>query len=148
MCAMAGQPAIVLLLPSGSPYSPDRKGEHPQRHLAKVRGILQADAYSGFNMPYEGGAIQEAPCMAHIRRKFFDLMEAHQSPIATEAVERIARLYQIENEIKGRSADERRAVRAARARPQEEPTSDIVLNSSRQAGGRLTADSCISRIFY
>lgn len=70
-------------------YSPDRKGEHPQRHLAEFRGILQADAYSGFNKLYEDGSIQEAPCMAHIRRKFYDLMEAHQSPIATEAVERL-----------------------------------------------------------
>jgi len=77
-------------------YSPDRKGEHPQRHLANFRGILQADAYAGFNKLYESGAIQEAPCMAHIRRNFFDLMEAHRSPIATEAVARIAALYEIE----------------------------------------------------
>ena len=98
-------------------YSPDRKGEHPQRHLAHFRGILQADAYAGFNKLYEVGLIQEAPCMAHIRRKFFDLMEAHQSPVATEAVERIALLYAIEKEIRGRSRDERRRVRNARARP-------------------------------
>jgi len=101
-------------------YSPDRKGEHPQRHLASFRGILQADAYSGFNKLYEDGSIQEAPCMAHIRRKFYDLMEAHRSPIATEAVERIAPLYAIEKEIRGRSPDERREVRNARARPQIE----------------------------
>lgn len=98
-------------------YSPERKGEHPQQHLAKFEGILQADAFAGFNKLYEGGAIQEAPCRAHIRRKFFDLMKAHQSPIATEAVERIAALYRIEKEIKGRSADERRAIRIARSRP-------------------------------
>jgi len=98
-------------------YSPDRKGEHPQRHLANFRGILQADAYAGFNKLYESGAIQEAPCMAHIRRNFFDLMEAHRSPIATEAVARIAALYEIEKEIRGRSPDERRQVRATRARP-------------------------------
>jgi transposase len=98
-------------------YSPDRKGEHPQRHLAHFRGILQADAYAGFNKLYEDGLIQEAPCMAHIRRKFFDLMEAHRSPIATEAIERIAHLYAIEKEIRGRSPDERRRVRNARARP-------------------------------
>ena len=98
-------------------YSPDRKGEHPQRHLASFSGILQADAYAGFNKLYEDGSIQEAPCMAHIRRKFYDLMEAHRSPIATEAVERIAHLYAIEKEIRGRSPDERREVRNARARP-------------------------------
>jgi transposase len=103
-------------------YSPDRKGEHPQRHLARFRGILQADAYSGFKKLYEDGAIQEAPCMAHIRRKFFELMDAYQLPIATEAVERIAALYRIEKEIKGRSADQRRAVRAARARPLDNTT--------------------------
>jgi hypothetical protein len=101
-------------------YSPDRKGEHPQRHLASFRGILQADAYSGFNKLYEDGLIQEAPCMAHIRRKFYDLMEAHRSPIAIEAVERIAPLYAIEKEIRGRSPDERRDIRNARARPQIE----------------------------
>jgi hypothetical protein len=55
--------------------------------------------------------------MAHIRRKFFDLMEAHQSPIAIEAVERIRALYQIEKEIRGRPAEERRMVRNARAKP-------------------------------
>ena len=67
-------------------YSPDRKGEHPQQHLASFRGILQADAYSGFNKLYEDGSIQEAPCKAaHIRRKFYDLMEGRcdRSPIAT-----------------------------------------------------------------
>ena len=58
--------------------------------------------------------------MAHIRRKFFDVMEATQSAIATEAVERIAPLYKIEEEIRGRSPDERRAVRNAKARPQLE----------------------------
>ena len=55
--------------------------------------------------------------MAHIRRKFFDLVVAHQSPIATEAVERIRSLYKIEEQIRGRPAEERRQVRNARARP-------------------------------
>jgi len=98
-------------------YSPDRKGEHPQQHLKHFKGILQADAYAGFNKLYEGGSIQEAPCMAHIRRKFYDLMEAHKSPLATEAIDRIAHLYAIEKEIRGRSPSRRRSVRNARARP-------------------------------
>lgn len=98
-------------------YSPDRKGEHPQRHLASFRGVLQADAYAGFNKLYDDGTIQQAPCMAHIRRKFYDLMEAHHSPIATEAIERIGHLYAIEKEVRGRSPDQRRSVRNARARP-------------------------------
>jgi len=98
-------------------YSPDRKGEHPQQHLRDFAGILQADAYAGFNQLYENGRIQEAACWAHVRRKFYELMEAHKSPIATEAVERIAALYAIESEIRGRAPDERRQVRQARSRP-------------------------------
>ena len=98
-------------------YSPNRKGEHPQQHLANYKGILQADAFAGFNRLYESGAIQEAPCMAHIRRKFFDLVKAHNSPIAAEAVTRIAALYVIEKQIKGRRPDERRAIRSSQARP-------------------------------
>ena len=70
-------------------YSPDRKGEHPHRHLKTFRGTLQADGYAGFNRLYDDGRIREAACWAHVRRKFFDLHQAHASPIATEAVERI-----------------------------------------------------------
>jgi transposase len=98
-------------------YSPNRKGEHPQQHLARFQGILQADAFAGFNKLYESGTIQQAPCMAHIRRKFFDLMKAHSSPIATEAVHRIAALYLIEKQIRGRPAEQRRAIRMAKAMP-------------------------------
>jgi len=98
-------------------YSPDRRGEHPQQHLAKFQGILQADAFAGFDKLYKDGTIQEAPCMAHIRRKFYDLVEAHQSPIAIEAVERIAALYAIEKEIRGRPPEVRQKVRSEKARP-------------------------------
>ena len=98
-------------------YSPDRKGEHPERHLGEFRGVLQADAYAGFNQLYEDGRIQEAACWAHVRRKFYDLQVAHQSPVAQEALERIAALYAIESEIRGRPPSERREVRQARARP-------------------------------
>ena len=98
-------------------YSPDRKGEHPAGHLKNYRGILQADGYAGFNRLYETGAIVEAACWAHVRRKFFDLHQGHASPVAKEALERIAQLYGIEKEIRGRSPDERREVRQARSRP-------------------------------
>ena len=98
-------------------YSPDHKGEHPQLHLKDFRGILQADAYAGFNALYEGGRIQEAPCMAHIRRKFFDLLEAHGSALAAEAIQQIGQLYAIEEEIRGRPPEERREVRQKRSRP-------------------------------
>jgi hypothetical protein len=98
-------------------YSPNRRGEHPQQHLAKFQGILQTDAFAGFDKLYRDGTIQEAPCMAHIRRKFYDLVEAHQSPIAIEAVERIAALYAIEKEIRGRPPELRQKVRGEKARP-------------------------------
>jgi transposase len=98
-------------------YSPDRKGEHPERHLREFRGTLQADAYAGFNRLYENGRIREAACWAHARRKFFDLQQAHASPVASEALVRIAALYGIEKEIRGRPPDERQQVRQARAKP-------------------------------
>lgn len=98
-------------------YTPDRKGEHPERHLAKFRGTLQADAYSGYNGVYADGRIRQAGCMAHVRRKFYDLLEAHQSPTAKEAIERIGALYAIEDEIRGQQPEERRKVRQQRSRP-------------------------------
>ena len=84
-------------------YSPDRRGEHPQQHLSKFRGTLQADAFAGFNKIYESGNVQEAACWAHVRRKFYDLKQAHNSAIAAEALERIGELYGIEKEIRGGS---------------------------------------------
>ena len=98
-------------------YSPDRKGERPESHLRDFRGMLQADGYAGFNRLYEDGRIQEAACWAHVRRKFFDLYEAHASPLAAEALQRIGALYGIETQIRGRPPDERCDVRHTRARP-------------------------------
>jgi transposase len=98
-------------------YSPDRKGEHPQAHLSKFRGTLQADGYAGFEQIYETGRIQEAACWAHVRRKFYDLHVAHKSPVAVEALRRIGELYAVESDINGRSLEERREVRNTRSRP-------------------------------
>ena len=98
-------------------YTPDRKGEHPKAHLQEFVGTLQADAYAGYGTVYEGGRVKESACMAHARRKFFDLYEAHKSAVAKEALERIAALYAIEEEILGRSAEERRQVRNERSKP-------------------------------
>ena len=95
-------------------YSPDRKGEHPQSHLSNFTGTLQADGYAGFDQIYEARRIQEAACWAHVRRKFYDLEVAHKSPVAAEALERIAGLYAIEKEIRGRPPDERREVQHVR----------------------------------
>src|SRR6516162_3852775 len=98
-------------------YTPDRKGEHPERHLREFRGTLQADAYAGFQQLYENGRIQEAACWAHVRRKFYDLQVAHKSPVADEALRRIGELYAIEADIRGRKSEERLQVRNERSRP-------------------------------
>ena len=98
-------------------YSPDRRGEHPREHLRSFSGTLQADAYAGFHHLYEGGRIQEAACWAHVRRKFYDLQVAHASPLAAAALKRIAELYGIESEIRGRPPYERLQARTTRARP-------------------------------
>jgi transposase len=98
-------------------YSPDRKGERPKLHLKDYRGALQADAYAGFSPLYESGTIYEVACWAHARRKFHEIHIAHASPVTSEAIERIAALYAIEAEIRGSTADVRKAVRQARSRP-------------------------------
>jgi len=110
--AASTEPPAVLFR-----YSPDRKGERPKAHLAPFTGVLQADAYAGFDRLY-GERIQEAACWAHVRRKFYDIHVAHASPIAAEALDRIGRLYGIEAEIRGRPPNERAAVRQARAGPE------------------------------
>jgi transposase len=98
-------------------YSPDRKGERPRAHLAHFAGVLQADAYAGFDRLY-GEKIKEAACWAHVRRKFYDIHVSLASPIALEALKRIGELYKIEDEIRGRPPDERKSVRQARAGPE------------------------------
>ena len=106
-------------------YSPTREGEHAERQLAAYTGIVQADAYSGFNGLFvEGrqingkpGPIVEAACWAHSRRKFFELARLRKMPIAIEAVQRIDALFAIEREINGKPAAERLAVRCVRSKP-------------------------------
>jgi hypothetical protein len=98
-------------------YSPDRKGEHPKRHLQDFTGTLQADAYAGFHHLYDTGRIREAACWAHARRKFHEIHVAHPSPITTEAIDRITALYAIEKEIRGSTAEVRQDVRKTRAMP-------------------------------
>ncbi len=116
-------------------YSRDRGGAHVEEHLARWRGILQADAYSGYNKLYAAdrspGLILEAGCWAHARRPFFELADieasarrkaqgkapAPISPMALEAVRRIDQLFEIERGINGRNAKERRAARQELSKP-------------------------------
>jgi transposase len=113
-------------------YSRDRAGEHPVGHLCSFAGILQADAYAGYNQLYapgrSPGPITEAPCWSHARRKFYELADIAAnksrgkrpppiSPLALEAVKRIDALFDIEREINGDAAARRLAVRRARSAP-------------------------------
>ncbi|MGA8863713.1 MAG: IS66 family transposase [Gallionella sp.] len=116
-------------------YSRDRRGEHPQAHLAGYAGILQADAYDGYNKLYQAGRspglIREAACWVHARRPFFAMADIEEnarrkaagkteialSPIAIEIVRRIDALFAIERLINGKSAAERLTVRRTSSRP-------------------------------
>src|ERR1700755_3570401 len=125
----AGPPAAMFY------YSRDRKGEHPQGHLARYAGILQADAYDGYNQLYlvgrQPGPIREAACWSHGRRPFFAMADIEEnarrkaagkkeialSPIAIEVVRRIDALFEIERSINGKSTEERLEVRQTLSRP-------------------------------
>jgi transposase len=111
-------------------YSRNRAGDHPERHLAGYAGILQADAYAGFNRLYAAdrspGPIIEAACWAHARRKFFVLADVTAkasgrlpvlAPLALEAVKKIDAIFDIERDINGLSTDERLIVRSSRVMP-------------------------------
>jgi transposase len=124
-----GPPAAVFY------YSRDRSGEHPQAHLARYAGVLQADAFAGYNKLYEAdrspGPITEAACWAHSRRKFFELADIEASarrksegktptaisPMALEAVQRIDALFDIERAINGQTVDQRLAARQLHSAP-------------------------------
>jgi transposase len=126
-------------------YSPDRKGERPREHLKHFRGILQADAYGGFNGLYDrkDEPLIEAACWAHARRKYFEIYDSTASPIAFEALERIGKLYEIEDEIRGKLPDERKAVRQERAEPLLKELYDWLRTTVRQVSKKSAIASAI-----
>jgi transposase len=99
-------------------YSENRQGVHPRSHLAQFIGVLQVDGYTGFSrLTGERPVVELAFCWAHVRRKFFDFHHATGSPIAAEALRRIAELYHIEARIRGRLPNDRARIRQAESRP-------------------------------
>lgn len=119
-------PAVVFK------FSRDRAGEHPFGHLKGWQGILQADAYAGYNQLYHGdrkpGPVLSALCWSHARRKFFELADVEGnirkgksakeiSPIAFEAVQRIDKLFEVEREISGLDAAARLEARQRLSAP-------------------------------
>jgi transposase len=109
------QPAAIYF------YSRDRTGGHPCRHLAGYSGILQADAYAGFNDLYAAGRkpapITEAACWSHGRRNLFKLAEIAKAPLAIEAVRRIDAIFDVEREINGLLAVQRHTIRQTQVAP-------------------------------
>ena len=102
-------------------YSPTRHGENPRRVLAAWSGVMQADAFAGYNALYDAerkpAPVVEAACWSHGRRDFFHLAKLGKSPISAEIVRRIDEIFAIEREINGAHIDARRAVRQARSKP-------------------------------
>ena len=98
-------------------FTIDRKGEHPVSHLAGYEGWVHADRYSGFNGLFGHDKADEMACMAHVRRKFVDVFASQGNAIAEEAIRRIAELYAVEKDARGKAPDNRVALRQARAKP-------------------------------
>ncbi|MFZ5504839.1 MAG: IS66 family transposase [Pseudomonadota bacterium] len=98
-------------------YAPDRKSDRPVQHLKGFSGVLQVDGYAGYGALASTGAVELAFCWAHWRRKFYEIAQAGNAPIATEALARIAAIYAIEAEIRGQEAEVRCGVRQQRAKP-------------------------------
>jgi transposase len=149
--AGADPPAAVFF------YSPDRAGAHPQQHLAGYSGILQADAYSGFNALYEAdrkpGPITEAACWAHARRKFFELADiaskarnnnsAVISPIAFAAVQKFDAVFALERGINGLSPDQRLAARRRDVAPL---VNDLIAWMTRERA-KLSRHNAVAKAF-
>src|SRR5271166_2315514 len=107
-------------------FSPDRRGGRPRDHLARFRGVIQADAFSGYHALTQPASVSDrvgrgppplihAACWAHARRKFYDVFESTKLPIAEEALKRIGELYKIEAGITGQPVETRLATRQSRA---------------------------------
>jgi transposase len=124
-------------------YSPDRKGERPREHLAGFGGWLHADAYAGYDALTTAKAgrpqrITHVACMAHARRRLFEVYEATKSPIAEEGLRRIGELYAIEAAINGQSPEQRRAARQAQSKPLLGALHDWMLQQRRRLSGKST----------
>src|SRR6202051_5257104 len=98
-------------------YAPDRKAERPIAHLEGFKGILQVDGYAGYRKLANRGDVRLAFCWSHVRRGFYELAVSGPAPIASGALERIAGLYAVEKDIRGRSPEGRRTARSLKSRP-------------------------------
>ncbi len=132
----SGHPAVLYR------YSADRKGERPRSHLAGFSGYLHADAFAGYAALYrpEGNMpprITHVACMAHARRKFFEVFETTKSPIAEQALRRFQDLYAIEAGINGKPIDRRLAVRQQQSEPLLDAFHDWAMAQRRRLSGKM-----------
>ncbi|EDM72534.1 putative insertion sequence transposase protein, IS66 family [Roseobacter sp. AzwK-3b] len=143
-------------------FTRDRAATNPNQHLAGWQGVLQADAYGGYNDLYradrDAGAVTSALCWAHARRKFFELADiagnvrkgkpSHQiSPVALEAVKRIDAIFDIEREINGLDADARLAARQKLSRPLVDNLHDWLLAERAKLSRHNKAAKAINYMF-
>lgn len=131
----SGHPAVLYR------YSADRKGERPRGHLENFRGYLHADAFAGYEALYrpQGNKpprITHVACIAHARRKFFEVFETTKSPIAEQALRQIQALYAIETEIAGKPIDQRLAIRHQHSKPLLETFHDWAMAQRRRLSGK------------
>src|SRR3954468_19722289 len=122
-------------------YAPGRGAEHAAALLRGFTGVLQTDAYAAYRSLADpkrgGGPVSLAYCWSHCRREFFDLAKSAPAPIATEALRRIAQFYQIEADIRGCSADQRRAIRQQKTRPFARWCKNAATGLGRGGGGAI-----------
>jgi len=134
-------------------YSPDRKGEHAEALLGQCRGFLHADGYGGFQSLYMPDPktglprLTEVGCWSHARRKVYEVYEATASPLAKEALERIAELFAIEERINGRAPPERLAVRQQDAVPLLAELETFLHKALNQISGKSTLANLLLRFY-
>ena len=117
-----GPPIVVF------DYQPSRAGTHAQTFLSRWRGHLMVDDFAGYKALF-ADAVTELGCMAHARRKFFDLNETQANPIAREALNRIAALYAIEAQGRDMDSVARTQLRQEQAQPQLQAMHDWLLRT-------------------
>jgi len=122
-------------------FTLDRSGIHPQTELKSFKGLLQADGYAGYDKLYESGRVKEVACWAHFRRKIFENHLTSPTPLTTNLLERIAALYQVEDEIRGQPPDLRRQHRQQKSRPKVDELRSVIDDALR----RLSPKSAMAK---
>lgn len=132
-------------------YAPSRSGEHAEAFLEGFSGILQVDGYAGYNRlarsDRQGGAIELAYCWAHARRKLYEIAKGKTAPIAEEGLKQIARIYRIEEQIRGRAADERLTARREHVVPLVNAFGDWVEDHRAKVSAKSPMGAALRYIF-